>query len=43
MEKSLRVLIIATGVKSQQILGEDFKAKDKSGNISDELGIEFLE
>jgi len=44
MEKSLRVMVIITGVKSSQILGheETFSHRD-SGDISDELGIEFIE
>jgi cell division protein FtsZ len=43
MEKSLRVLLIVTGVKSSQIVGgeniEDIKHKE----IEEELGIEFFE
>jgi len=44
MEKSIRVMIIITGVKSPQILGTDLtpEMKEKT-EISDELGIEFLE
>lgn len=44
MEKSLRVLLIVTGVKSSQILGhgEDIE-KIKHREIEEELGIEFFE
>ena len=44
MEKSIRVLIIATGVKSSQILGhgETLESK-KHKEIEEELGIEFFE
>ena len=44
MEKSIRVLIIATGVKSSQILGhgETLESK-KHREIEEELGIEFFE
>lgn len=44
MEKSIRVLIIATGVKSSQILGhgETIESK-KHKEIEEELGIEFFE
>jgi len=42
MEKSIRVMIIVTGVKSSQILGSDTKTTSTS-DISEELGIEFLE
>ncbi len=44
MEKSLRVMLIVTGVKSSQILGPGETVTDKeTRNISEELGIEFLE
>ncbi|MBU0958023.1 MAG: cell division protein FtsZ [Nanoarchaeota archaeon] len=44
MEKSLRVMVIVTGVKSSQILGTDETFEHKqTGDISDELGIEFIE
>ncbi len=44
MEKSLRVMLIITGVKSSQILGSDETTKEKeTKEMSDELGIEFLE
>lgn len=44
MEKSLRVMLIITGVKSSQILGpgETITNKESKG-MSEELGIEFLE
>ena len=44
MEKSIRVLIIVTGVKSNQILGHEESLEDlKHREIEEELGIEFLE
>ena len=44
MEKSIRVLLIVTGVKSQQILGNaDSLAKRKHQEIEEELGINFFE
>jgi len=44
MEKSIRVMIIITGVKSPQIIGQNLTPEMKEkGEISDELGIEFLE
>lgn len=44
MEKSIRVMIIITGVKSTQIIGGDFPTEIKKQlEMSDELGIEFLE
>ncbi|MCW8965511.1 MAG: cell division protein FtsZ [Candidatus Pacearchaeota archaeon] len=44
MDKSLRVLLIATGVKSSQILGHTGSLEDiKHQEIEDELGIEFFE
>ena len=44
MEKSIRVMIIITGVKSSQITGGavPFESQ-RSMEMSDELGIEFLE
>ncbi len=44
MDKSIRVLLIITGVKSSQVLGhgEDFDSL-KHREIEEELGIEFLE
>ena len=44
MEKSLRVMLIITGVKSSQILGPGETSTEKeTRDISEELGIEFLE
>ncbi len=44
MDKSLRVLLIVTGVKSSQILGHGESLESvKHREIEDELGIEFLE
>jgi len=44
MEKTLRVMLIITGVKSSQILGPGETVTQKeTRDISDELGIEFLE
>ena len=44
MEKSLRVLLIVTGVKSSQILGHELSIEDqKHKEIEEELGIEFFE
>ena len=44
MEKSIRVMIIITGVKSPQISGSiKRKDSDQPSTISNELGIEFLE
>ena len=44
MEKSIRVLLIVTGVKSAQILGHGESLESiKHGEIEDELGIEFFE
>ncbi|MDP2628517.1 MAG: cell division protein FtsZ [Nanoarchaeota archaeon] len=44
MEKSIRVLLIVTGVKSNQILGHtDSLEKRKHQEIEEELGIEFFE
>ncbi|MCA9485265.1 MAG: cell division protein FtsZ [Nanoarchaeota archaeon] len=43
LEKSIKVLIIATGVKSSQILGSmDFEASAQS-DLEKELGIDFVE
>jgi cell division protein FtsZ len=44
MDKSIRVLLIVTGVKSSQVLGhgEDFESL-KHREMEEELGIEFLE
>ena len=44
MEKSIRVLLIVTGVRSSQILGQgDTIESIKHKEIEDELGIEFFE
>jgi len=44
MEKSIRVMIIITGVKSSQIVGGELPEKLKMQiEMSDELGIDFLE
>jgi cell division protein FtsZ len=44
MEKSIRVLLIVTGVKSSQILGAGESLENmKHREIEDELGIEFFE
>ena len=44
MEKSIRVLLIITGVKSSQIIGKGESIEDiKHREIEEELGIEFFE
>lgn len=44
LEKSLRVLLVITGVKSSQILGREDSIDDiKHKEIEEELGIEFFE
>lgn len=44
MEKTIRTMLIVTGVKSSQILGAGIKTKDKrKKEIETELGIEFLD
>ena len=44
MEKSIRVLLIVTGVKSSQILGQSESLENiKHAEIEEELGIEFFE
>jgi cell division protein FtsZ len=44
MEKSIRVLLIVTGVRSSQILGRDESISSiKHKEIEEELGIEFFE
>jgi cell division protein FtsZ len=44
MDKSIRVLLIVTGVKSSQILGHGESMEDiKHREIEEELGIEFFE
>ena len=43
MDKSIRVLLIVTGVKSQQIMGRgDTMEEKKRKEIEDELGIDFF-
>ena len=43
MEKSIKVLLIVTGVKSSQILGSGITfAKGKEEQLGQELGIDFL-
>ena len=44
MEKTIRTMLIITGVKSSQILGSGIKTSDKKRQeIETELGIEFLD
>ena len=46
MEKSIRVMIIITGVKSSQIIGGDTELPadlKKQVEIGEDLGIDFLE
>ena len=44
MDKSVRVLLVVTGVKSSQILGNEDSISDiKHKEIEEELGIEFFE
>lgn len=44
MEKSVRVMLVVTGVRSPQIIGQGETTHDKKQKeISDELGIEFIE
>ena len=44
MEKTIRTMLIVTGVKSSQILGTGIKTTDKrKKEIESELGIEFLD
>jgi len=44
MDKSIRVLLIVTGVKSSQIMGNDDTIEEKKRKeIEEELGIEFFE
>ncbi|MCK5283297.1 MAG: cell division protein FtsZ [Nanoarchaeota archaeon] len=43
LDKTIRVMLIVTGVKSSQILGHDFNTTDiKRQEIEQELGIEFI-
>jgi len=44
MDKSIRVMVVVTGVKSSQITGSELSpAAQKKVEFGDELGIEFLE
>jgi len=44
LEKTIRIMLIVTGVKSSQILGSGIKTTDKrKQEIETELGIEFLD
>jgi cell division protein FtsZ len=43
MEKSIKVLLIITGVKSSQIIGAGDMEKSSGGDLGDELGIDFLD
>lgn len=44
MEKTIKVLIIATGVKSSQILGSSIQlSKKQQDELQEELGIDFVE
>ena len=44
MDKTLRVLLIVTGVKSSQILGPGERTTEKKQReMADELGIDFVE
>ncbi len=44
MDKAIRVMLIITGVKSQQIIGSDETIEDRRHkDIEEELGIEFYE
>jgi cell division protein FtsZ len=42
MEKTIKVLLIITGVKSSQIIGISGIEKSKEGDLGEELGIDFL-
>ena len=42
MDKTIRVMLIVTGVKSSQIFGTSTKITDKKKEIEHQLGIEFL-
>jgi cell division protein FtsZ len=43
MEKSIKVLLIVTGVQSSQILGSTTLAKNSDSTLGNELGIDFLD
>jgi len=42
MEKSIKVLLIVTGVQSSQILGSSHLFKEKESSLDEELGIKFI-
>ena len=42
MEKSIKVLLIVTGVQSSQILGAGHSFAEKESSLDEELGIKFL-
>jgi hypothetical protein len=43
MEKSMKVLLIVTGVKSAQIMGVSTElSKDQATALEEELGIDFV-
>jgi cell division GTPase FtsZ len=42
MEKSMKVMLIITGVKSSQIRGLDLKLRTKEEELGEELGIRFI-
>jgi len=43
MEKTLKVLIIVTGVKSKQIIGVSTELNNMDSKLGDELGIDFVD
>jgi cell division protein FtsZ len=43
MDKTLKVLLIITGVKSSQILGSTEFLEDSKGDLEEELGIDFVD
>ena len=43
MEKTIKVLLIITGVKSPQIIGSASEPRRPEGKLQDELGIQFVE
>jgi len=43
MEKSIKILLILTGVKSTQIMGSENDLLKGSSNLNQELGIDFVE
>jgi cell division GTPase FtsZ len=42
MEKSIKVMLIVTGVQSSQILGSDMEKKSQEEQLESELGIKFV-